>query len=398
MTTLVTSSDLLTVYLSVELQTLPVYILACLNRESEAATSAGLKYFLIGALSSSFILLGSSLIYGLSGVTSLEGLYLLSSMGEGFTALVIPEVIIGIALLIKLGAAPFHFWPPDVYDGVPTLVTTWVAIMPKLGILGFLALFQGFSLIRGDLVTGYTYWGLILVASALLSLVIAPLLALAQYRIKRLVAYSSISHMGFMLLALALQSPQALEAFLFYLIQYVVTSFNLFFVLIAFPFQLSSSSLRGILPAPALRLSFAVTLFSMAGIPPLIGFFAKLLVVMAALDSGFLFLALLAILVSVITAGLYLRVIRVLLFVEGNPLGRSRGDTVAARDPSEASASLTLGPSLPLLSPAGHSASECNPLISMLIATLTLIIILFLANPYASLNSLHLIALCYYYW
>jgi NADH-ubiquinone oxidoreductase chain 2 len=265
MTTLVTSSDLLTVYLSVELQTLPVYILACLNRESEAATSAGLKYFLIGALSSSFILLGSSLIYGLSGVTSLEGLYLLSSMGEGFTGLVIPEVIIGIALLIKLGAAPFHFWPPDVYDGVPTLVTTWVAIMPKLGILGFLALFQGFSLIRGDLVTGYTYWGLILVASALLSLVIAPLLALAQYRIKRLVAYSSISHMGFMLLALALQSPQALEAFLFYLIQYVVTSFNLFFVLIAFPFQLSSSSLRGILPAPALRLSFAVTLFSMAG-------------------------------------------------------------------------------------------------------------------------------------
>lgn len=130
-------------------------------------------------------------------------------------------------------------------------------------------------------------------------------------------------------------------------------------------------------------------------IPPLIGFFAKLLVVMAALDSGFLFLALLAILVSVITAGLYLRVIRVLLFVEGNPLGRSRGDTVAARDPS---ASLTLGPSLPLLSPAGHSASEANPLISMLIATLTLIIILFLANPYASLNSLHLIALCYYYW
>ncbi|CAI2166753.1 29_t:CDS:2 [Funneliformis geosporum] len=212
MSSLVSSSDLVTLFLSIELQSLALYILATIYRDSEAATSAGLKYFIVGALSSSLILLGSCLLYGLTGVSSFEGVYLLCSMAVANSGIHLALVIIGIALLFKVAAAPFHNWAPDVYDGVPTIVTTWLAIMPKVAILAFLV-------------------------SALLSLVIGGLLGLAQYRIKRLLAYSTISHMGFILLALAIHTQEGIEAYLFYLVQYVLTSINIFFVLLAFAAQ-----------------------------------------------------------------------------------------------------------------------------------------------------------------
>jgi NADH-ubiquinone oxidoreductase chain 2 len=423
MSCLVTSSDLVTVYLSVELQSLPLYILACLYRDSEPATSAALKYFLIGALSSCLFLLGSSLLYALSGLTSLEGVYLVSSLGVGYSGFLIPVLFIGLAVLIKLPAAPFHYWAPDVYDGVPTLVTSWLAIMPKVALLAFLALYQGLSQIGGIVVTGYSVWGFILLGSALLSLVLGALLGVAQYRIKRMVAYSTISHLGFLLLALGLVTPQGLEAYLFYLFQYVVTSSNLFFVLLVYSNQVletwgdstvfleqpkpekdsseESYWLEGLsvmrTPTtkpllisseynriscfhsnPVLALSFAICLFSMAGIPPLIGFFGKLLVLTTALDSGYYFLVFIAILVSVISTGFYLRVIRVLFFDSIN-FQISRSTEI-------------------LLRRAVLSESDPKPLHSMVIATLSLIIILFLAYPYPSLNSLHLIALSFYFW
>src|ERR1700722_1190407 len=321
MTSLVSSSDLVTLFLSIELQSLALYILATIYRDSEAATSAGLKYFLVGALSSSLILLGSCLLYGLTGVSSFEGVYLLCSTsglkGPWFyggvavanSGIHIALVIIGIALLFKVAAAPFHNWAPDVYDGVPTIVTTWLAIMPKVAILAFLGEFQGFSYLGGVYETSYPIWPNILLVSALLSLVIGSLLGLAQYRIKRLLAYSTISHMGFILLALAINTPEGIEAYLFYLVQYVLTSTNIFFVLLAFgnhpygsawdtPSSAGSSLFDNaelpkkapilfishisrnsdIQSNPALALSFAITLFSMAGIPPLVGFFAKLMV------------------------------------------------------------------------------------------------------------------------
>ena len=234
MSSLVSSSDLVTLFLSIELQSLALYILATIYRDSEAATSTGLKYFLVGALSSSLILLGACLLYGLTGVSSFEGVYLLCSMAVANSGIHVALVIIGIALLFKVAAAPFHNWAPDVYDGVPTIVTTWLAIMPKIAILAFLGEFQGFTHLGGGYETAYPIWPNILLVSALLSLVIGGLLGLAQYRIKRLLAYSTISHMGFILLALAIHTPEGIEAYLFYLVQYVLKSTNIFFVLLAF--------------------------------------------------------------------------------------------------------------------------------------------------------------------
>jgi NADH-ubiquinone oxidoreductase chain 2 len=431
MSSLVSSSDLVTLFLSIELQSLALYILATIYRDSEAATSAGLKYFLVGALSSSLILLGSCLLYGLTGVSSFEGVYLLCSMAVANSGIHLALVIIGIALLFKLAAAPFHNWAPDVYDGVPTIVTTWLAIMPKVAILAFLGEFQGFTNLGGGYETAYPIWPNILLVSALLSLVIGGLLGLAQYRIKRLLAYSTISHMGFILLALAVHTPEGIEAYLFYLVQYVLTSTNIFFVLLAFGNHGSGSAWdtpssagfslfdnaepwsaeggasgfdQGRLPKnppiryishisrnsniqsnPALALTFAITLFSMAGIPPLVGFFAKLMVVYSATHSGYLFLATIAILVSVLSAAYYLRVIRIIFFdtpqftetPAWRPLARG------LKEPS--------GPPLRRgVHPNGNN--------SMVIGTITLLIILFIANPLPILNCLHLLALSLFYW
>jgi NADH-ubiquinone oxidoreductase chain 2 len=312
-------------------------------------------------------------------------------------------VIIGIALLFKVAAAPFHNWAPDVYDGVPTIVTTWLAIMPKVAILAFLGEFQGFTHLARVHETAYPIWPNILLVSALLSLVIGGLLGLAQYRIKRLLAYSTISHMGFILLALAIHTPEGIEAYLFYLVQYVLTSTNIFFVLLAFgnhPYgsgsawdspssagfslfdnaelpknptilyiaHIGPSRTHYIQSNPALALTFAITLFSMAGIPPLVGFFAKLMVVYSATHSGYLFLATIAILVSVLSAAYYLRVIRVIFF-----------DTPQ----------FTETPTW-WIRPNGKN--------SMVIGTITLLIILFIANPLPILNCLHLLALSLFYW
>jgi NADH-ubiquinone oxidoreductase chain 2 len=408
MSSLVSSSDLVTLFLSIELQSLALYILASIYRDSEAATSAGLKYFIVGALSSSLILLGACLLYGLTGVSSFEGVYLLCSMAVANSGIHIALVLIGIALLFKVAAAPFHNWAPDVYDGVPTIVTTWLAIMPKVAILAFLGEFQGFTHLGRVYETAYP--PNILLVSALLSLVIGGLLGLAQYRIKRLLAYSTISHMGFILLALAIHTPEGIEAYLFYLVQYVLTSTNIFFVLLAFgnhgsawdtlssagslglkrvPLGLERAGVlaepkdpknptilyishitgtRHIQSNPALGLTFAITLFSMAGIPPLVGFFAKLMVVYSATHSGYLFLATIAILFSVLSAAYYLRVIRVLFF-----------DTPQFTETHTC-----------WVRPNGNH--------SMVIGTITLLILFFIANPLPILNCLHLLALSLFYW
>jgi NADH-ubiquinone oxidoreductase chain 2 len=429
MSCLVSSSDLLTLFLSIELLSLPLYILATIFRDSEGATSAGLKYLLLGALSSSLILLGSSLLYGLTGVTSFEGVYLVSSIPVANTPIYLALVIIGIALLFKVAAAPFHNWAPDVYDGVPTIVTTWLAIMPKVAILGFLAEYQGFSHLGALNDTGYPIWANILLVTALISLVIGGLVGVAQYRIKRLIAYSAISHIGFMLLALAIHTAEGIEAFLFYLVQYVVTSSNIFFVLLAFgnhPYPTPSPShspLRSKGPTrpdqavpptatfpyfrypfdngavgaysptqnqyishisrysnihsnPPLALSLGISLFSMAGIPPMVGFFGKWLVLYSATQSGYFLLPSIAILVSVISAGYYLRVIRVIFF-----------DTPQFTDSRTPFAPGLLG-----------SPVRANGNNSMVIATITLLIILFIAKGNVLLNALHLLALSLFYW
>ena len=248
---LLSSADLLSMYLSIELQSFGVYILATLFRDSKLATSAGLKYFLLGGFSSCLILLGSGLVYSYTGLTNLESIYSLISVSNNTSltqGLTLGLIIIIIGFLFKIAAAPLHNWAPDVYDESPTIVTIWLTIMPKIGILIFLLdLFIGgtsyqiynnilsgvqinsfnneiyvSSIIGGDILKN------LLLLSSLLSLIIGTVVGLAQSKIKRLLAYSTISHVGFILLSLAINSEQSIESFIFYLIQYSITNLNIF--------------------------------------------------------------------------------------------------------------------------------------------------------------------------
>lgn len=324
---LVSSSDLISMYLCIELQSFAVYILATLYRNSESATAAGLKYFLLGGLSSALILLGSSIIYSNTGLTNFEGIYNLLSVivdntnneqNEVVLPVIFGLLLIGSGFLFKVSAAPFHNWAPDVYDGTPTIVTSWLSTMPKISIFVFLlelitGLQGSLECISLNTMSDFTgnyfagnIWKNLLLAASLLSLVLGTVLGLSQYRIKRLLTYSTISHVGFLLLALAINTEESVESFLFYIIQYSLTNVNVFLILLAFGYSINkivySSSekesgninnhnihsigediqfideLKGqFYKNPLLSFSFAICLFSIAGIPPLIGFFSQVL-------------------------------------------------------------------------------------------------------------------------
>ena len=345
---LVSTSDLVSIFLSIELQSYGLYLLSTLYRNSELATSGGLTYFLLGGLSSCFILLGTSLLYANSGTTNLDGIYVITSLSDvsndntnnllywyksyyiNFSLL-----ILSVGFLFKVSAAPFHFWSPDVYDGIPTIVTTFVAIVAKISIFIFLLELVHFT--SNSLFEFQFSWTSSLLISSLFSLVIGTIVGLTQYRIKRLFAYSTISHVGFILLALSINSIESIQAFIFYLMQYSISNLNAFIILVSIGFSLYYyvndndeykelsdknnspiqliSQLKGLFYInPLLALSLAITIFSFVGIPPLIGFFAKQMVLSAALDNGYVFLALVAILTSVISAVYYLNVIKQIFF------------------------------------------------------------------------------------
>jgi NADH-ubiquinone oxidoreductase chain 2 len=338
---LISSSDLVSIFLSIELQSYGLYLLCTMYRNSESATSAGLTYFLLGGLSSCFILLGIALIYANLGVTSLDSLYVINNLAgilneqEMTTYIPYCLLLISIGFLFKISAAPFHFWSPDVYDGIPTIVTTFVAIIAKISILTLLLhLVHCTNSIY--ITTQYT-WTTSLLLSSLLSLIIGTLLGLTQFRIKRLFAYSTISHLGFMLLALTINSVESIQSFIFYLIQYSLSNLNAFIILIAIGYSLYAyndnninhnnlidknnspiqliSQLKGYFHINSiLALSLAITLFSFAGIPPLMGFFAKQMVFSAALQEGYIFLTLIGVLTSVISAVYYLFIIKTMFF------------------------------------------------------------------------------------
>jgi len=396
---LVSSTDLVSLYLAIELQSFAVYILAALYRNNESATAAGLKYFLLGALSSALILLGSSLIYGYTGLTNLDAISSLLSVSSADSVtqgVVLGLVIMTVGFLFKIASAPFHNWAPDVYDGVPTIVTTWLAVMPKISIFVLLLTVSscvapcvttdGLGLSFGDVTVNV--WQALLLVCSLLSLITGTVVGLAQFRIKRLLAYSTISHVGFMLLALAVSGQESIDGFLFYLIQYSVTSLNGFLILLAFGYLIYSPTLVGAKSSasantdvqfisqlagqfrqnPILALSMIICLFSMAGIPPLMGFFAKYAVLYTAIHNGYYFISLVGIITSVISAAYYLRVVRVLYF--------DSGDTSEA---SNASGALNLT--------STHS---------YLIAVLTAAIVLFVLQPSLILNSTQLMAMSIY--
>lgn len=336
MISLLSSNDLVSLFLSIELQSFPLYILASfykfnkkgyingigINKDNQSSIAAGLKYLYLGALSSSFLLLGSVIIYGYTGLTNLGDIALLININTDNTIIntidlsykLIPGfILIGIALLFKIGAVPFHNWAPDVYDGVPTIVTSWISIIPKISLVIFISI-----LYKGILKYNLMGWNYLLLLSSFGSLLIGSLLGLIQYRIKRLLSYSTISHIGFILLGLGIENTNDIGSTYFYLIQYILTSINIFMIIMSLNKLISIetiSQLKGqLIKNPILSIILTINIFSLAGIPPFIGFFAKLYILFDAIDGGYYFLAFIAILNSIISGGIYLRLIKIIQF------------------------------------------------------------------------------------
>ena len=343
---LISSSDLISIFLAIELQSYGLYLLCAIYRNSESSTSSSLTYFLLGALASCFILLGIALIYANLGVTYLDSFYIINNLSSildqsinkfnNYTTFIPYSILlIAVGLLFKISAAPFHFWSPDVYDGIPTIVTTFVANIAKISILILILQLVHFTS-NIYISTNYS-WTTSLLLSSLLSLTIGTILGLTQFRIKRLLAYSTISHLGFMLLALSINSVESIQSFIFYLIQYSISNVNAFIILVAIGYSLYSyndsninnkqivdknnspiqmiTQLKGYFHINSiLALSFAITLFSFAGIPPLMGFFAKQMVFSSALQEGFIFLTLIGVFTSVISAVYYLYIVKTMFF------------------------------------------------------------------------------------
>ena len=338
---LMSTNDLVSIFLAIELQSYGLYILSTIYRNSELSTTGGLMYFLLGGLSSCFILLGTGLIYANSGSTSLDGLYIITSISDISSTdlwykpyyINLSLVIFTIGFLFKVSAAPFHFWSPDVYDAIPTIVTTFVALIAKVSI--FILLLQLVYYTNNSFTE--MSWTFILLISSLFSLIVGTVVGLTQFRIKRLFAYSTISHVGFMLLVLGISSIESTQALIFYLTQYIISNLNAFMILIAIGYSLYYytsenkeheelmdknnspvqliNQLKGYYHInPLLALSLAITIFSFAGVPPLIGFFGKQMVLSAALDKGLIFLSLVAITTSVIGGIYYLGIIKEMFF------------------------------------------------------------------------------------
>ena len=345
-TLLISSADLGSLYLCIELQSFSLYIISSLHRNSESSTGSALTYFLLGGLSSCFILLGIALIYANSGLTNLDGIYSIISDSEKYayysswynhTYFFYSLLLISVGLLFKIAAAPFHWWSPDVYDGVPTIVTTFIAILGKIAILILLLELVHYTSSLLYSTTQFYSWTTSLSMSCFFSLIIGTVLGLSQMRIKRLLAYSTISHIGFILLALIVHTLDSYQAFLFYIIQYIITNLNAFMILIGMGFNLYLyytntaefnnlpeknnspiqliNQLKGYFTInPTLSLCLVITMFSFIGLPPLVGFFGKLMVLTSALDNGKILLVLVAVFTSVIGAVYYLSVIKTIYF------------------------------------------------------------------------------------
>jgi NADH-quinone oxidoreductase subunit N len=317
MMAMVSASNLMTLYLGLELQSLSLYVIASFQRDSLRSTEAGLKYFVLGALSSGMLLYGASLVYGFSGTTDFTGIARLFGTSEGAPlALVIGMVFICAGIAFKMSAVPFHMWTPDVYEGAPTPVTAFFAVAPKVAAM---ALF--IRVLTGPFGGLVDRWQQIVVAVAILSMVLGAFAAIAQSNIKRLMAYSSIGHIGFALVGLAAGTPEGVTAVMVYLAIYVAMNVGTFAVILMMRRDgiavETIEDLRGFSRGhPMAALALTILMFSMAGIPPMAGFFAKLYVFQAAVASGLYALAVIGVVASVVSAFYYLRIIKLMYFDE----------------------------------------------------------------------------------
>jgi NADH-ubiquinone oxidoreductase chain 2 len=397
-TIFISSNDIISIYLSIELQSFAIYIIATLYRNSESATYAGLKYYLLGGLSSTIILLGCRFIYSYTGITQFENLYILIqvindnidniSILSINNSIIFAIVLISFGFLFKIAAAPIHNWAPDVYDGTPTIITIWLIIIPKISIFIFIL----------EIISKFTYIinylsNLILICS-FLSIIIGSIVGLSQYRIKRLFTYSTINHIGFILLRLSINTEISIYSFLFYLIQYSITNLNIFRIVLAFGYirnknknNLNNNKIintnknyliemeyleefkRQFINNPILSISFCICLFSIAGVPPLIGFFAKQRVLYTSIHNNYYFISIICILISVISAFYYLKIVRLIFFDKDNNTNNNNTNTNI------------------------YNYQSITNIHSILISILTIFIILFIFEPSILINSCNIIAL-----
>jgi len=315
MMVMVSAGDLMTLYMGLELQSLSLYVVAAMRRDSVRSTEAGLKYFVLGALSSGILLYGASLTYGFAGTTNFAGIV---AAAEGGASL---GLIFGLAFMVaglafKVSAAPFHMWTPDVYEGSPTPVTAFFATAPKMAAMGLLARLahDAFGSVVGD-------WQQIIALLAVLSMFLGAIAAIGQTDIKRLMAYSSISHMGFALMGLSAGTEQGVSAMLIYMAIYVTMNVGTFAFILSMQKDgrhvTNISRLNGFASKePTKALAILVLMFSLAGVPPMVGFFGKYAVLLAAVDAGLNLVAILGVVASVIGAFYYLRIVYFMYFGE----------------------------------------------------------------------------------
>ncbi len=328
---LVSAGNLITVYLGLELFTLSSYALVALNRDSRMSSEAAIKYFVLGALASGMLLYGMSMVYGATGTLDLAHLHVAAATTTMPHLLVFGLIFMIVGIGFKLGAAPFHMWIPDVYQGSPTAVTIFIGSAAKLAAFGMA--YRLLSTGMGDLAQ---HWQLMLACLAVLSLAIGNVVAIVQSNLKRLLAYSTISHMGYLLLGLVNAGPEGYAAALFYAISYALmttAAFGMILALARVGFECEEiDDLKGLNQrSPWAAFLMMLVMFSLAGVPPMFGFFAKLLVLQAAIHAGFMWLALVGAVFAIIGLYYYLRVVKVMYFdkpVEGTEIHLQRDVSV----------------------------------------------------------------------
>ena len=320
MSLMISANDLITLYLAIELQSLPLYVMAAFKRDSVESGEAGIKYFVLGALSSSLFLFGSSLIYGFTGSIEFSEISRSIDILNINSGIVVGIVFILSGLIFKISAVPFHMWTPDVYEGSATPITAFFATAPKMAAMCMLV-----NILYGPFSGAFESWQQIIIFVSIASMSLGSFVAIRQSNIKRLLAYSSIAHMGFALIGLISPLSQlGVHALLIYMLIYIVTNLGVFACIISLEKSegetiSNTDDLSGLSKKyPFISFSMAMLMFSFAGIPPLAGFFGKYLIFRSAIENGLIEIAVFGLIISVVAAFYYIRIIKIMYFDESN--------------------------------------------------------------------------------
>ena len=318
MSLMISANDLITLYLAIELQSLPLYVMAAFKRDSVESGEAGIKYFVLGALSSSLFLFGSSLIYGFTGSIEFSEISRSIDILNINSGIVVGIVFILSGLIFKISAVPFHMWTPDVYEGSATPITAFFATAPKMAAMCMLV-----NILYGPFSGAFESWQQIIIFVSIASMSLGSFVAIRQSNIKRLLAYSSIAHMGFSLIGLISPLSQlGVQALLIYMLIYIVTNLGVFACIISLEKNegetiSNTDDLSGLSKKyPFISFSMAMLMFSFAGIPPLAGFFGKYLIFRSAIENGLIEIAVFGLIISVVAAFYYIRIIKIMYFDE----------------------------------------------------------------------------------